>query len=82
MIDKKLERIDKQLEFLKDRIEFGGPEAHSLSESLEKVLRDLKLFDQKRLRADQMERDVNLRFEAIAISLERITKILKDNGVI
>jgi hypothetical protein len=82
MIDKKLERIDKQLEFLKERLEFGGPDAHNLSRSLEKVLRDLKLFDQKRLRADQMESDINLRFEAIAISLEKITKILKDNGVL
>ncbi|NIO19296.1 MAG: hypothetical protein GTN76_00750 [Candidatus Aenigmarchaeota archaeon] len=81
-IDKKLERIDEELEFLEEREDFGGPESHTLSKSLEKVLRDLKLFDQKKFRTDQLEKDANLRFEAIALSLEKITKILKDNGVI
>ncbi len=81
-IDEQIKRIDKELEFLKERLEFGGPEGHNLSKSLENVLRDLKLFDQKRFRTEQLERDVNLRFEAIAISLEKITRILKDNGVI
>ena len=82
MIEKKLKRIDEELEFLRDRLKFGGPGAHNLSKSLENVLRDLKLFDQKKFRAEQMEADVNLRFEAIAISLEKITKILKDNGLV
>ncbi|NIO22991.1 MAG: hypothetical protein GTN38_03110 [Candidatus Aenigmarchaeota archaeon] len=82
MIDQKIKRIDRELEFLKDRMEFGGPDSHNLCKALESVLRDLKLFDQKRLRMDQMEKDINLRFEAIALSLEKITKILKDNGVI
>jgi hypothetical protein len=81
-IDRKLERIDEELDFLEEREGFGGPEAHTLCKALENVLRDLKLFDQKRFRTEQMEKDVNLRLEAIAISLERITKILKDNGVI
>jgi len=82
MIEEKIRKIDEKLEFLKERLEFGGPEAHTLCKALENVLRDLKLFDQKRFRTEQMERDVNLRLEAIALSLEKITKILKDNGVI
>lgn len=81
-IDKKLKSIDEELEFLKDREEFGGLQGYTLSKTLENVLRDLKLFDQKRFRADQLERDVNLRFEAIALSLEKITKVLKDSGLI
>jgi hypothetical protein len=50
--------------------------------TLENVLRDLKAFDQKRHRTEQMENDLNKRFEAIVLSLEKITKILKENGLI
>lgn len=82
MIDEKIKRIDEELEFLKGRLEFGGPESHTLCKALENILRDLKLFDQKRFRTEQLEKDVNLRFEAIAISLEKIIKVLKDNRVI
>ncbi len=82
MIEKKLERIDEQINLLRTRIEFGGPEAHVICKTLENVLRDLKAFDQKRHRKEQMENDLNKRFEAVVLSLEKITKVLKDNGLI
>ena len=82
MIDKKLERIDQEIKFLKTRIEFGGPEVHRLCKILERVLRDLKVFDQKRHSTEQLENDLNKRFEAIVLSLEKIAKILKDNEMV
>ncbi|MCK4335092.1 MAG: hypothetical protein KAW40_00015 [Candidatus Aenigmarchaeota archaeon] len=82
MIDKKLERIDQKIELLKTRIESGGPEVHGLCKVLEGVVRDLKVFDQKRHRAEQMDNDLKNRFEAIVLSLEKITRILKENGLI
>lgn len=82
MIDKKLERIDQDIKFLKTRIEFGGPDTRNICQTLENVLRDLKMFDQKRHRTEQMEDDLNKRFEAIVLSLEKITKILKENELV
>jgi hypothetical protein len=82
MIEKKIERIDTQLKTLRTRIEFGGPEAHMFCEKLENVLRDLKSFDQKNYRKEQMVDDLNKRFEAIILSLEKIVKTLKDNRMI
>jgi hypothetical protein len=82
MIKKKLERIDEEIEFLKTRMEFGGPEAHGVCKILEGVARDLKVFDQKRHQKRQMEEDINKRLEAIVLSLEKITKILKENELI
>ncbi|MCK4532085.1 MAG: hypothetical protein KAT94_04395, partial [Candidatus Aenigmarchaeota archaeon] len=60
----------------------GGPEVHGLCKVLEGVVRDLKVFDQKRHRAEQMDNDLKNRFEAIVLSLEKITRILKENGLI
>ena len=82
MIEKKLERIDEDIKFLKTRIEFGGPDTRNICQTLENVLRDLKMFDQKRHRTRQMEDDLNMRFEAIVLSLEKITKVLKENELI
>lgn len=82
MIDKKLERIDQDIKLLKTRIEFGGPDTRNICQTLENVLRDLKMFDQKRHRTEQMEDDLNKRFEAIVLSLEKITKVLKENELI
>jgi archaellum component FlaC len=82
MIEKKLERIDQEIKFIKTRMEFGGPEIRNICQTLENVLRDLKAFDQKRYQTGQMEDDLNKRFEAIVLSLEKITKILKDNELI
>lgn len=82
MIDKKLERIDQKIELLKTRIESGGPEVHGLCKVLEGVVRDLKVFDQKRHRSEQLENELDKRFEALVLSLEKITKIMKENGLI
>ena len=82
MIEKKIERIDQELKFLKNRVEFGGPDVRNLCQTLENVLRDLKMFDQKRHQTNQMEDDLNKRFEGIVLSLEKITKVLKENELI
>ena len=76
------EGIEKELEFLGKRSEFGGPKVGQFCDTLERVMRDLKVFDQKRHRSEQLDDDVNRRFEAIAISLEKITKVIKDNGLL
>ncbi|MEE9323669.1 MAG: hypothetical protein V3U72_03925 [Candidatus Aenigmarchaeota archaeon] len=82
MLEKKLERIDQEIESLRTRIKFGGPEVHGLCKVLEGILRDLKAFDQKEHRTEQLENDMNKRFGAIVLSLEKITKIMKDNGFV
>ena len=82
MIEKKLDNIDKELKILKTRIESGGPEIHGLCETLENVMRDLKVFDQKEHRTEQLEINFSRRFEAIVLSLEKITKTLKNNRLI
>jgi chromosome segregation ATPase len=82
MIEKKVERIDQEIKSLKTQIDFGGPEIRNLCQTLEHVLRDLKAFDQKRHQTDMMQKDMNKRFEAIVLSLEKMTKIMKDNGLI
>jgi hypothetical protein len=82
MAKKITESIDKELKLLHTKIESGGPQMHSLSDLLEKVMRDLKIFDQKRHHHEQLEDDLNMRFEAIVLSLDRITKILKENGLL
>ncbi|MCD6590471.1 MAG: hypothetical protein J7K72_00695 [Candidatus Aenigmarchaeota archaeon] len=82
MISKRLEKVDEELQLLRKRIEFGGPQALIFCETLENVLRELKVFDQKKYRAEQLENDINRRFEAIITALEKITEILKDNNFI
>ena len=82
MIDKQIEKIDQEIKFIKTQIEFGGPNTRNLCHTLENVLRNLKVFDQKRHRTEQMENDLNARFEAIVLALDRITKILKENEVV
>ena len=82
MIDKQIERIDQEIKFIKTQMEFGGPNTRNLCQTMENVLRDLKVFDQKRHRTEQMENDLNARFEAIVLALGRITEILKENEVI
>lgn len=82
MLDKKLDNIDKEIRILKTRIESGGPRMHIICENLEGVMRELKVFDQKRHRTEQMETDLSRRFEALVVSLEKITKILKENGLV
>jgi len=76
------ESIDKELELLRIRNDFGGAKADELCNTLERVMRDLKIFNQKRHRAEQMQDDVNRRMEAVVLSLEKMTKILKDNGLV
>jgi len=75
-------RLDEEIKLLKTRAESGGPEMHTVCTSLEGIMRDLKVFDQRRHHADQMTDDLNKRFEALVLSLEKITKILKENGMI
>jgi hypothetical protein len=82
MAKKITESIDRELKLLETRSEFGGPKASELCDTLERVMRDLKVFDQKRHRCEQMDDDVNKRFEAIVLSLEKITKVLKENGLL
>ena len=82
MIEKKLERIDEEIKSLRTQIDYGGPEIRNVCQSLEKILRDLKMFDQKRHQTNMMEKDMNKRFEGIVLSLEKITKILKENELI
>lgn len=82
MMENKLKRIDEEISFLKNRMEFGGPETRNLCQSLENVMRSLKVFDQKRHRSVQMESDLNRRFEGIVLSLEKITKVMKENGIV
>jgi hypothetical protein len=82
MIDKKLDRIDEEIRFIKTQIEFGGPEVYGLCERLENVTRDLKVFDQREHRQEKLAEDLNKRFEAIVLSLEKITKVLKENRMI
>ena len=79
MIDKKLDRIDEKIKHLKTQIEFGGAEIHGLCETLEGVMRTLKIFDQREHRTEQLEADINKRFEAIVLTLDKITKTLKEN---
>lgn len=81
MIEKNLEKIDEEIRLLKTKMEFGGPEGRNLCRNLENVLRDLKVFDQKVHRAEQLETDINRRFEAVVLALQKITKILKDNDI-
>ena len=82
MIRKDLDKIDEELKLLRTKMEFGGPEGRNLCKNLENVLRDLKVFDQKVHRTEQLEVDINKRFEAIVLSLQKITKILKDNDLV
>ena len=81
MLKDKLKNIDKEIEVLRTRIESGGPVIHGLCERLENVMRDLKVFDQREHKTEQLELDLNKRFEATVLSLEKITKILKKNGL-
>jgi hypothetical protein len=76
------EGIDRELKLLRERSEAGGAKAGQFCDTLERVMRDLKVFDQKRHQSEQMDDDVNRRFEAMVIALEKITKILKDNGLL
>jgi hypothetical protein len=64
------------------RTEFGGPDIRNACQSLENIMRQLKVFDQKRHRTEQLEGDLNKRFEGVILSLEKITKILKENEII
>ncbi len=82
MIDKKLDRIDEKIKHLKTQIEFGGAEIHGLCKTLENVMRTLKIFDQREHRAEQLEADISKRFEAIVLSLDKITKTLKENRIV
>lgn len=82
MLKDKLDNIDKRLEVLRTKIQYGGPEVHVLCESMEALMRDLKVFDQKRHKAEDLEDDLNRRFEAIVVSLEKIAKVLKKNGMV
>ena len=82
MLKDKLENIDKEIEVLRTRIESGGPKIHGLCERLENVMRDLKVFDQREHKTEQLEDDLKKRFEATVLSLEKITKVLKKNGLI
>jgi len=75
-------RLEEEVKLLKTRAESGGPDMHTACTLLEGVMRELKVFDQKRHHADQMADDLNKRFEALVLSLEKITKILKENGMI
>lgn len=82
MAKKITESIDKELKLLETRSEFGGAKVNELCDTLERVMRDLKVFNQKRHQCEQLDDDVERRFEAIVLSLEKITKILKDNGLV
>jgi hypothetical protein len=82
MVKKITEKIEEELKELKTEIEFSGVDVHIACKTLEKVMRDLKVFDQKRHKADQLDSDINRRFEAIVLCLEKITKILKENELI
>jgi hypothetical protein len=82
MAKKITESIDRELAQLKARGEYGGAKASQLCDLLEGVMRDLKVFDQRRHKCEQLEEDLNARFEAIVLSLDKITKILKDNGLL
>lgn len=82
MTKKITESIDRELKTLETRSEFGGAKISELCDTLERVMRDLKVFDQKRHHCEQMDDDLNRRFEAIVLSLEKITKVLKDNGLL
>ena len=82
MLKDKLKNIDKEIEVLRVRAESGGPEIHGLCERLENVMRDLKVFDQREHKTEQLEDDLKKRFEATVLSLEKITKVLKKNGLI
>lgn len=81
-VESGVENIDRELKKLATRIESGGPDMLSACKTLERVARDLKVFDQKRHRSEQMESDLSARFEALVLSLEKITKILRDNGLV
>ena len=48
MAKKITESIDRELKLLETRGEFGGAKASELCDTLERVMRDLKVFDQKR----------------------------------
>ena len=82
MAKKITESIDRELKTLETRIESGGPKISELCDTLERTMRELKVFDQKRHQCEQMDDDPNRRFEAIVLSLEKITKVLKDNGLL
>ena len=82
MAKKITDSIDKELKLLHTRIESGGSEMNALCATLEKVMRDLKVYDQKRHHHEQMEDDLNRRFEAIVLSLEKITKTLRESGML
>jgi lysyl-tRNA synthetase class II len=82
MLDKKLDNLDKEIKILRTRIESGGPQMHIMCENLESVMRNLKVFDQKRHKTEDLETDLNRRFEALVVSLEKITKVLKENGLV
>jgi hypothetical protein len=77
-----VESIDNTLKTLGTRIDSGGAGIISVCKTLEKVTRDLKVFDQKRFRSEQLEDDLSARFEAIVLSLEKIIKTLKDNEMV
>lgn len=82
MVKKITDSIDKELKLLHTRIESGGSGMDALCATLEKVMRDLKVFDQRRHHHEQMEDDLNRRFEALVLSLEKITKTLRENGML
>jgi len=75
------EQIDEILKRTETEAQFGGADIHRSCKALENIMRDLKVFDQKRHRAEQLDADINRRFEALVISLEKIVKILKENGL-
>jgi len=82
MIGKKLEGIDKEIKLLKNRSEFGGPDALVSCGTLENVMRDLKVFDQRKHKKQQLTDDMNARIEGIILSLEKIVKVMKENGMV
>lgn len=81
-IYEKMKIIEDEVKSVQKEMEFSGPDVHAVCKSLEKIMGDLKVFDQKRHKADQLDADLNLRFEAIVLCLEKITKILKENSLV
>jgi hypothetical protein len=82
MVKKITESIDRELASLHNQIESGGPDMHTVCGKLEQVMRDLKVYDQKRHKTDQLYDDVNKRFEALVLSMEKLIKILKNNDMV
>lgn len=82
MAKKITESIDRELASLQNQIDSGGPDMHTVCAKLEQVMRDLKVYNQKRHKTDQLYDDVNKRFEALVLSMEKMIKILKNNDMV